>query len=391
MKILFLTFYYEPDLCAGSFRNTALSKILLNKIASSDKIEVITTMPNRYHSFKNEANTSELNKNIEIFRIELPTHKSGFFDQIKAFFIFFQRTLHLTKGKDYDIIYASSSRLFTAFLGAIIARSLNKPLYLDIRDIFVDTLQDVIKSRIIKFLLLPWLKIIEKYTIQRASHLNLVSKGFQSYFSYFKGPTTFFPNGIDNAFLTDEFQNELTFVNNREIKIITYAGNIGEGQGLEKIIPLVAKRIGNGFLFRVIGDGGTRYKLESEIKKLDVENVELIPPVSRQKLMSYYIESDYLFLHLNDYEAFKKVLPSKIFEYAATNKTIIAGVGGYSRDFIEENICDIITFDPGDVENCSIQLLNHSSTGERRVEFVQTYTRENIMNLMSDSILKQLK
>ena len=55
MKVLFLTYYFEPDLCAGSFRNTSLLKALNCKLGeSSDKIDVITTHPNRYDSYKVE-------------------------------------------------------------------------------------------------------------------------------------------------------------------------------------------------------------------------------------------------------------------------------------------------------------------------------------------------
>ena len=43
MKILFLTFYFEPDLCAGSFRNTPLFRELLRQMNEKDWIHVITT------------------------------------------------------------------------------------------------------------------------------------------------------------------------------------------------------------------------------------------------------------------------------------------------------------------------------------------------------------
>ena len=52
--------------------------------------------------------------------------------------------------------------------------------------------------------------------------------------------------------------------------------------------------------------------------------------------MSEYDKASILFLHLNDYEAFYKVLPSKIFEYATTGKPIIAGVNGFAKDVISK-------------------------------------------------------
>jgi glycosyltransferase involved in cell wall biosynthesis len=388
MNILFLTFHFEPDLSAGAFKNTPLVKELLSKMNSNDTIEVITTMPNRYHSFKNEALFEENQEGLSIHRIEIPSHKNGFVDQIQAFSTFYFKVRQITKDKKYDLVYASSSRLFTAFLGARIAKSYNIPLYLDIRDIFVDNLKDVLKNKPLKYILLPSLKYIERYTIQSANHLNLVSKGFEPYFDYFNGSKTFFSNGIDTLFLSDEFQDGLSKSENNTPQIITYAGNIGEGQGLEKILPQIAKNTGNNFHFRIIGDGGTKIKLEAAIKKFKVKNIEILPPVSRESLKAYYLQSDYLFLHLNDYEAFKKVLPSKIFEYGATNKPIIAGVSGYARDFIEEHLENSIVFDPGDTSSLTQLLLTNRPMVTDRKEFIEKFPRSRILSEMSDSILK---
>ena len=46
MKILFLSYYYPPDLSAGSFRAEALISGL-SKIKNID-IDLLTTFPNRY-------------------------------------------------------------------------------------------------------------------------------------------------------------------------------------------------------------------------------------------------------------------------------------------------------------------------------------------------------
>ena len=50
MRIGVLTFYYPPDLSAGSFRAAALIAALRELAPPGTQIDVITTMPNRYHS-----------------------------------------------------------------------------------------------------------------------------------------------------------------------------------------------------------------------------------------------------------------------------------------------------------------------------------------------------
>ena len=386
MKILFLTFYFEPDLCAGSFRNTPLFRELLQQMDEKDWIHVITTQPNRYHSFHVEGQAREISDNYRIDRIRVPEHKSGFIDQVRSFRVFYNEALRLAGKERYDLVYASSSRLFTAFLGRRIAGKQRIPLYLDIRDIFVDTIKDVFKKR--KMIRIPagicfgW---IERYTFAGAKHINLVSEGFKTYFEkYRKSVYSYFTNGIDDIFL--DVPKSTRQVSG--VKIITYAGNIGSGQGLEKVIPMAAQKLGDRYFFRFIGDGGMKALLKDKLEELGVHNVELLNPVSREKLIGYYNDSDFLLLHLNDLEAFKKVLPSKLFEYAAFDKPIVAGVGGYASQFIQENLSNYILFAPTDVESMVEQILKFDGGGEKQGDFVKRFARKNIMKEMARSILE---
>lgn len=384
MKILFLTFYFEPDLCAGSFRNSPLANELSKRLGPDDELHVVTTMPNRYKSFKEEAETYEARGNIKIKRITIPNHKSGFFDQIKSFRTYFFTTLELTKGCDYDLVYASSSRLFTAFLGRYLANKKDTPLYLDIRDIFTDTMNEVIQNKLLKICILPLLKIIEKYTFKNANHINLVSEGFKGYFSKYRFPNyTYYTNGIDSEFIDLPRSTKKT----SGYYIITYAGNIGEGQGLHKIIPKTAKALGSRYKFIIIGDGGAKEKLIREMEICENTNVEIFEPVNRSVLKKYYDNADFLFLHLNDYKAFEKVLPSKIFEYGAYDKPIIAGVSGYAHKFIERNIDNHILFMPGDTEGLVEKLKSYQFEYQYRASFVTNFYRGEIMKKMADSII----
>jgi len=194
------------------------------------------------------------------------------------------------------------------------------------------------------------------------------------------------PNGIDEEFLNNKIRLYPS-EKNKSVKLITYAGNIGSGQGLEKIIPQAAKLLGDAYQFLVIGDGGTKGLLIDKIKELSVENVKVYNPVSRKELLGYYEHSDYLFLHLNNYEAFKKVLPSKIFEYGALPLPILAGVGGYAAEFIRENLDNCILFDPTDFVSCVNQLQSYSYKRGIRESFIKKYSRANISNQLADLIL----
>lgn len=391
--IIFLSFYFEPDLGAGSFRNTSLLKELSNNCDKNKRIVVFTTLPNRYRSFNKNALEFEKFSNVEIYRVKLPLHNNGFLDQIYSFYSFYSFVIKKVKIFNYDLVFASSSRLFTAFLGYKIAKKRNKPLYLDIRDIFVDTISDVIKNKILKFFLIPILKLFEWNVFNYAIHINLISYGFKEYFVKFKKDKkfTFFTNGIDEDFFRLSRYQLNDKSNSDSIKTILYAGNIGEGQGLHNIIPKAAKLLSGKYKFKVIGDGGTKNKLIKHISVNKISNVEINPPINRSDLVQEYINADFLFIHLNNYQAFDKVLPSKIFELSVFNKPIIAGVSGYSAKFINKHINNSIVFSPGN----EIELINKLSdfifdNSLTREDFINKYKRQNINKNMANSILNYL-
>lgn len=393
-RIVYLTFYFKPDLCAGSFRNTPLVDEL-SKLAKVQNaiIDVYTTLPNRYSSYNVEAPEFESNENVNIYRVTLPVHKSGMIDQIKAFWYYYRQVIKLNKGKSADLVFASSSRLFTAFLGRQIASKTSAPLYLDIRDIFVDSMKDVLKTKGLRTALLPILRLIERVTFSNAKHINLISPGFSDYFRKYGTPNySTFTNGIDDEFLQMNEHHPIALDKTNPVTII-YAGNIGEGQGLHRIIPAVAKKIGSGFLFKVIGDGGAKQLLVNEIQRLDLKNVKIFEPIKRGELKAAYNEADYLFLHLNDYEAFKKVLPSKVFELATFKKPIVAGVAGYSAAFIKEEVPDSFVFPPCNVESMADYLLSGEGLKSEieRTGFIEKFKRSTINIQMAESIIVYLK
>ena len=385
MKLLILSFYFRPDLSAGSFRASALVDALLAILPAGSSVDVITTAPNRYSSFTQEVAALETAGAVRIRRIALPAHRSDLWGQSRAFLHFARCANRHAAEARYDLVFATSSRLMTAALGAWIARRCGARLYLDIRDIFVDTIGDVFPK--LAGLLRPPLAALERWTMRRADRINLVSRGFEQYFRlrYPDRSYAWFTNGIDEEFLHADWSVKSTREANQPL-LVVYAGNIGEGQGLQTILPQLAQRLGRRVRFRVIGDGGRRELLLAMLKQSGTVNVDVLPPMPRAALLEAYASADILFLHLNAHAAFEKVLPSKIFEYAATGKPIWAGVAGYAASFIAAEVPNAAVFAP-----CNIAQAIESLDGLRledapRRNFVERYARRNIAKAMANDI-----
>ena len=240
----------------------------------------------------------------------------------------------------------------------------------------------------VKFFLLPILRNIEAAVFNYAIHINLISEGFKGYFSkYLKPQYSFYTNGIDQEFIQSSTFQEL--LSSSPITI-TYAGNIGEGQGLHKIIPKAAKLLGNGYQFKVIGDGGARKLLEEAIEQEKVTNVSIEKPVKRAELLEIYKRSHYLFMHLNDYTAFEKVLPSKVFELGAFPRPLIAGVNGYARSFIEHYVSNSLLIEPANPNELVDKIRNYVYRTENRKAFINSFNRKKINEVMAASIASYL-
>jgi glycosyltransferase involved in cell wall biosynthesis len=389
MKVLVLSFYYQPDLCAGSFRTTPLVAALRERAPAGTQVDVVTTLPNRYHTFTQEAAEVETGDGLEIRRIKLPPHRSDMRGQSRAFLHFARRALAITSDRHYDLVFATSSRLMTAALGAWIARRKHAELYLDIRDIFVDTIKDVLPAA-------AWplghaFSLLESWTMRHAKRINLVSRGFEGYFRARYGDCSlaWFTNGIDDEFLTGAESGGAPASSDGRATVL-YAGNIGEGQSLHEILPGLARELRARARFVVIGDGGRRSALEAALAAARVDNVEIQSPMTRAALLSAYRAADVLFLHLGAHRAFEKVLPSKLFEYAALGKPVLAGVAGYAARFVRDEIRNAAVFPPCNVPAAVQAFESLQLVSSPRPEFVAKYARANIARAMADDVLALL-
>jgi glycosyltransferase involved in cell wall biosynthesis len=385
LRILVLSFYYHPDVCAGSFRATPFVAALCERVPRGTQVEVLTTLPNRYHTFTREAAQIETGPGLEIHRVRLPPHRSDIAGQSRAFLHFARHTLAHVADRNYDLVFATSSRLMTAALGAWIARRKQARLYLDIRDIFVDTIRDVLPPGA-GWAVSRAFSLLESWTMRRADRINLVSPGFAAYFRsrYGDRPLSWFTNGIDQEFLRSAPPRA---AGERERVTILYAGNIGEGQALHQIMPGLARALRDRARFVVIGDGGRRRELETALAEAGVDTVEIKAPVGRAELLEAYYAADVLFVHLGDRPAFEHVLPSKLFEYGALGKPVLAGVRGYAARFIAQEMSNAAVFAPCDVAGGVAAFARLVLADQPRPEFVARYARADIVGAMADEVL----
>ena len=390
MRILLLSFYYPPDIGPGPLRAESIVKSLIEVGPPNLKIDVLTTLPNRYNSFRMKAKHFESYDQVSIHRTKIKEHKNGMLDQVRSFISFSLEVRKFIYKKKWDVVVSTSGRLMTAALGTYIANKSGAKSYIDIRDLFTEALRDLLKTVIFsQSIIIPLLKLIERWTFRSAKVINIVSPAFASYIKKVapNAVISTYTNGIDEIFLKNNFIKKKT-----SKPIILYVGNIGEGQVLDFILPKIALKR-KDLQFKVIGDGGAKKRLIDKVISQSINNIEILKPTLRSNLINEYKKADILLVHLNDFEVFQKVLPSKIFEYAATGKPILAGVKGYTAKFFKEKINGVQIFRPLDVDdmeaglNKLLKLPKHID----RKEFCKLYNRKNITKKLANDIFELFK
>ena len=108
----------------------------------------------------------------------------------------------------------------------------------------------------------------------------------------------------------------------------------------------------------------------------------------RDRLLNEYKTADILFLHLNSHEAFKKALPSKIFEYGASGKPIWAGLDGVSARFVEDELNNAVVFKPCDVDEALEIFKRLKIIDCERKRFIKKFTRTSLSKRMAADLLK---
>jgi hypothetical protein len=94
---------------------------------------------------------------------------------------------------------------------------------------------------------------------------------------------------------------------------------------------------------------------------------------------------------LNNYAAFKKVIPSKIFEYASTGKPIWAGVSGYAKSFLDNEVINSWTFEPSDLNSALLKFNEIKDSWSDRATFISKYDRKRIQQQLVQDIFLTVK
>lgn len=346
MRILFLSHYFPPEVNAPAVRTHEHCK---RWVAAGHEVTVVTCNPNcpdgvLFSGYSNRfrRQTEEID-GIQVKRVwTYLAPNAGTLRRIINFVSYMLSATWVSLWlKRPDVIVATSPQFFCGWAGVLVSKLRRRPLVLEIRDIWPESIEAV--GALSNRRLLRLLELLEKWMYRAADHVIPVGQGYRENIQEkvdVSGRCTVITNGVD----VQDFQHvdaDETFQQQWQLEgkfVCCYIGTIGMAHGLQ-VVNLAAQILKDqgrdDIRFCIVGDGAMRETLEQEAKQLGVEEqVAYTGRLSRENVPAVLQRADACLVHLRKTDLFTTVIPSKIFETMAMGCPIIMGVEGESRDIV---------------------------------------------------------
>ena len=297
---------------------------------------------------------------------------------------------------NFDIIVATSPQFFTTWTGCLLSKVKKVVWVFELRDLWPESILAL--NAINNKFLIKFLEKIELFLYKDSKKIisltnsfkhDLINRGIES------EKIVTIPNGVNLDFFNYKnptiIEDEIQKVIQKKF-VVGYFGTHGMSHGLEFIIKSIPKLKPKNTFFLFIGDGSEKEKLEEIAKNMSIKNVLFLENVSKEKILRYYKLIDVSLVCLKNKLAFRKVIPSKIFEACALRKPILLGVDGEAKDVLESYQAGL-SFKPedfSDFERNLISLMDKEIYNKCKIgcsKLAKNFSRK----ILARKMLKELK
>jgi glycosyltransferase involved in cell wall biosynthesis len=225
-------------------------------------------------------------------------------------------------GEKPDIIIGSSVHLLAVLAAYKAAKILHSDFFMEVRDIWPQTLIDSGVSRYHPLVL--WFRRIEVQMYKKAKKIIILLPKAKDHIMQSNVPEhkiVYLPNGVD---ITPFSFPKLNSKN--KIFTIVYAGVIGVANNLQMAVETakICKERNEEVFFNIIGEGQEKDRLIQLVNKFNLTNISFFGAVPKTEIADALAKADALFFNLADSPVYKYGLSSnKLFDYLAAGKPIL--------------------------------------------------------------------
>lgn len=222
-----------------------------------------------------------------------------------------------------DIVIGSSVHLIAVDVANSIAKRYKSKFFMEIRDIWPQTLIDMGVSRFNP--IIGYFSYLERKLYKSADKIIILLPKAEQHLKRFEVPDSkvfYLPNGINmkNAEPLNIYKND------RKIFTLIYAGAIGVANNLNLILDTAKSCENEGLevFFRIVGEGSEKERLKQTIILNEITNVSIEDAIPKNKVNSLLRSGDALLFSLVDSPVFKFGLSSnKLFDYLLSGVPVV--------------------------------------------------------------------
>jgi glycosyltransferase involved in cell wall biosynthesis len=391
--ILISSMHFYPE-------NFRINDIAREWIMRGYKVSVLTGYPNYpegrlFDGYKLKLFSEEMYNGITIHRIPIVLRGGNIVSLLLNYvsFIFSGLAWSLfTKVKPDRIFIFATSPVMQAVPPIFLAKLKKIPCFIYVQDLWPDNLEAVFKVR--SNLILKPIESIAKSIYYLSDTVLVPSPSFSEAIASLgvsKSKIVYWPQHAEEY----HFQRS-EFVKKSSRFSIVYAGNIGQAQGLSKLILvakiLAAKNVSADLIsFTILGDGRYRRNLEKEIQESGTQSYfHFKGRVKSEEVPSLLQEHDFAFLSLENSVIFNKTIPAKVQTYLASGMPLIASAAGEVARIIQEAQCGYCV-SPEDTEELTSLIIEASQNGTKTLEtFRKNAKRYCIANFNQKVLFDQM-
>ena len=343
--VLFLSNYFPPEVNALANRTAEHAR---EWVADGGEVEVVAGPPHFpegrvYEGYRNRLTRDEWH-GVPVLRIPMyVAANEGFVRRTLSYLSYMISAAWYAKRTrvDPEVVVASSPQFFAGLAGWLVSRRLRRPFVLEIRDLWPESIVQVGAMR--RGALIRLLERLETFLYRTADHVVVVSPAFRSHIEARGVPSeriTVLPNGVDPEWFEPVPRAEVEALR-AELGlggkfVASYLGTVGMAHGVEIMLEAARKCDDPDVVFLVVGAGAEWGRLREAADSGGLPSFRVLPKQPRDRIRFFYALSDVSIVHLKDRPAFRKVIPSKMFESMAMRRPIVLGVRGQAEEILEE-------------------------------------------------------
>jgi glycosyltransferase involved in cell wall biosynthesis len=349
VNILYISQYFPPEMGAPAAR---VSELARHWVKASHQVTVLTGFPNhpmgvvplQYRTRMRHFVCRERIDGIEVVRtwlLPLPNRKA--YERILNYSSFcLSSSLTGMFLKRPDLIIATSPQLLVGQTGWWLSRLKKVPFVFEIRDLWPESLSAVGVAGENSFLN-RGLGALANFLYRACQHIIVVTPAFRDELTRNRKLPVEKISVVENGVETDLFSPNSEGILLRPALrlqgkfVVSYIGTLGLAHDLTTALEAAARlrELLPDVVLQFVGEGADKARLISIAKERRLSNVRFLPEQPRESIPGLIATSDVCLVTLKKAEVFKTVIPTKMLEFMACGKPIVASVDGQARRIFE--------------------------------------------------------